>query len=74
MEQDPVPPNWSEACRDHILDQSLTGPDLPGVNISVKSSVLLPSSLTSWSSLQDFTGETIQTQAGPALKLVHLAL
>jgi len=33
----------SEACRDPILDQSLTGPDLTGLNISVKSSPLLPS-------------------------------
>ena len=33
----------SEACRDPILDQSLTGPDLTGLSISVKSSTLLPS-------------------------------
>ena len=43
----------SEACRDPILDQSLTGPDLTGPNISVKSSPLLPSWLTRRSFLQD---------------------
>ena len=49
----------SEACRDPILDQSLTGPDLTGPNISVKSSPLLPSWLTSRSFHQDLTGRTI---------------
>ena len=33
----------SEACWYPILDQSLTGPDLTGLNISVKSSPLFPS-------------------------------